>query len=347
MENDFKFFDQYMDWQKKSLDSWNKFTEDFVKNAGINSNPLAGYERMFDSFKNYGMFDYKGSPFEVIGKIKEASKTYYELYKMYKELFINNFEPGKKNLDMIMMDFKANCLKYINTYIFPLLPLDLQVLMKQTFELSNTYRETMKIVYGPWTDSFESLVDSFMKGALSDPEGFLEFFNIWKDNYNKTYAKLLNSPQFGIDRNLYQNRMQTFDRFIKFITYFIELSIKLNTVVIDSTKKVIQESMDMVKEDKAPQTFEEFYEFWSSKVSENFDKLFYSDEFSKFLGNYVDSLMYLKKDVDKLIMNALKNLPIPTNEDMDSLYKSVYELKKEVRMLKRELRKKNEDKYED
>ena len=57
--------------------------------------------------------------------------------------------------------------------------------------------------------------------------------------------------------------------------------------------------------------------------------------------------MFLKKDLDKLIMDAFKNLPIPTNEDMDSLYKSVYDLKKEIRNLKRELREKDKDNFED
>ena len=56
--------------------------------------------------------------------------------------------------------------------------------------------------------------------------------------------------------------------------------------------------------------------------------------------------MFLKKDLDKLIMDAFKNLPIPTNEDMDSLYKSVYDLKKEIRNLKRELREKDKDNFE-
>lgn len=347
MENDFKFFDNYMDWQKKSMDAWSKFTENFAKNAGSNMNPFLNYEKMMGSFINQDFFNYTGSPFQVINKIKDSSKIYYDLYKLYKDSFLDNYKENQKFIDEALENFKVSQVKFINNHIFPLLPLDLQDLFKQAYELTNTYKETANIIYGPWMDASENLVDSFMKGALLDPEGFLEFFNIWKENYKKTYEKLLNAPQFGIDRNTYQVRMQTFDRFIKFIIYFAELNIKLNTVVMDTTEDVVNSFVENVKNDNTPKTFEEFYEFWKSNVSKNFDKLFYSDEFSKFLGNYVDSLMFLKKDLDKLIMDAFKNLPIPTNEDMDSLYKSVYDLKKEIRNLKRELREKDKDNFED
>ena len=48
--------------------------------------------------------------------------------------------------------------------------------------------------------------------------------------------------------------------------------------------------------------------------------------------------MLLKIDLDQVIEESLKWYPIPTNSDMDSLYKTVYELKKEVRTLRKHIR---------
>lgn len=93
-----------------------------------------------------------------------------------------------------------------------------------------------------------------------------------------------------------------------------------------------------MKTEKTPKTFEEFYNYWRDSLSRNFDRLFYSDEFSKFLGGFVDSVLSLKIQMDKVIINALKYLPIPTNKDMDSLYKTVHDLKAEVRKQRREIR---------
>ena len=40
---------------------------------------------------------------------------------------------------------------------------------------------------------------------------------------------------------------------------------------------------------------------------------------------------------DEMMYDILKNVPIPTNRDMDDLYKEFYELKKKVRELSRKL----------
>ena len=149
---------------------------------------------------------------------------------------------------------------------------------------------------------------------------------------------MLNSPQFGIDRNTYEMQMKTIDKLITFIGNYSELSIMLSNLVNESTEDVIKKSFELIKKGEAPKTFEEFYNFWKNQTSNEFDKLFYSDEFSKFLGNFVDSLMLLKIDLDRVVEDSLKWFPIPTNSDMDSLYKTVYELKKEVRELKRYIR---------
>jgi polyhydroxyalkanoate synthesis regulator phasin len=36
---------------------------------------------------------------------------------------------------------------------------------------------------------------------------------------------------------------------------------------------------------------------------------------------------------DDLLQDVLKSLPVPTNRDMDALYKEIYELKKKIRTL--------------
>ena len=42
--------------------------------------------------------------------------------------------------------------------------------------------------------------------------------------------------------------------------------------------------------------------------------------------------------MDKVIEDSLKYMPVPTNKDMDSLYKTVHELKTEIRKMRREFR---------
>ena len=57
-------------------------------------------------------------------------------------------------------------------------------------------------------------------------------------------------------------------------------------------------------------------------------KLFNQDSFAKLLGDLIDRGVEFKGRHNDLIMEVFSGLPIPTNKDMDSLYKTVYDLNK-------------------
>lgn len=341
MENDFNFFNQYLDSQKNMMDMWNQMSKNFNfnnMNMSFNSNPFETYQKMMEGLTQNNLFEYTGSPAEVLTRLNQSSQVYYNLYKLYTDLYEKNIEPTEENLKKYLDQAKEQSLQYVNNYIFPYLPTDLQDIIKKSMGLGESYQAALKTIYGPWADSAKTLTDNFMMGAFKDPEGFLDYFETWKKNYSETFGKLLNIPQFGLDRNNIQERMQTFDKYIRFVAYYTELLVKLSTLVNETTENVVKETFEMIKSGTQPKTFEEFYNYWKTTLSNNFDKLFYSDEFSKFLGNFVDSLMVLKIDVDKVLEDSIRFLPVPTKTDMDSLYKTVYDLKKEVRALKRQLR---------
>ena len=341
MDKDFNFFEAILNTNKQLTESWQETLNNFTSsiNAPFNiSNPLEGYQQMINSMSGSPLFSFDGSTTDIFQKINQGAEIYYNMYKLYSDIYEKNLEPTKANIEKVVEDYKNSSSEYMEKYVMPYLPKEVQEVLKKAEDIGNSYQSSADAIYGPWKESAKNLTDAYAKGLFKDPEGFLEYFEIWKDNYNKTYGKLLNMPMMGISRNSQQDRLQTLDRYIKYLTYSTELSFKLQALVKDTTENVIRESFEMMKTEKTPKTFEEFYNYWRDSLSRNFDRLFYSDEFSKFLGGFVDSVLGLKIQMDKVITNALKYLPIPTNKDMDSLYKTVHDLKAEVRKQRREIR---------
>lgn len=339
MENSKKFFDQYFEMQNNMMKKWNDLYSNF-NSENLNSfflNPYEAYKKMLSNM-NLNDFTYTGSASEVFNNITKASQLYYQMYKMYQEMYQKSFEPTEEKLKELMEKFKNESVKYINSYIFPFIPEQIQKFLKDSFNIQESITSTYQDIFGPWVDNSKNLLDNFIKGAYFDPDGFLEFFKLWEDNYQKTFGKLLTAPGFGKDKNFYEQQMKTFDKYIDFLFDFAKLSVRLTKVVTESTEEVIRDNFEMIKSSSEPKSFEEFYDYWKKHLSNSFDKLFFSEEFSKFLGQFVESVMDLKISNDRLMEKILAQFPIPTNKDMDSLYKTVYELKKEVRLLKKELK---------
>ena len=84
-------------------------------------------------------------------------------------------------------------------------------------------------------------------------------------------------------------------------------------------------------------TFKEFYDMWIRVNSEAINRFYFTDEFAEFMGEYANNAYDFKKKSDEFLESILSVLPVPTDSEMKSVYKTVYELRKEVHGLKKEI----------
>ena len=64
-------------------------------------------------------------------------------------------------------------------------------------------------------------------------------------------------------------------------------------------------------------------------------KLFQSDDYLQSLAKTINALNEYIRARRTVLEDALKSLPIPTETDMDELYKEIYELKRRLRALEK------------
>ena len=66
-------------------------------------------------------------------------------------------------------------------------------------------------------------------------------------------------------------------------------------------------------------------------------KLLQSPDYTRVMDKTIAALVDYRNARDEMMYDMLKNLPIPTNREMDELYKEFYELKKKVRKLSKKV----------
>ena len=76
---------------------------------------------------------------------------------------------------------------------------------------------------------------------------------------------------------------------------------------------------------------------WLEIYSKAINDFYFTDEFGEFLRELADNSSDFKKKSDKFMERMLSPLPVPVDSDMKSLYKTVYDLRKEVRKLRKEI----------
>lgn len=182
-----------------------------------------------------------------------------------------------------------------------------------------------------------SSTDSFMAGMLKDPEEFMDFFEEVKKDYSETFNKLLKIPAMGIFRKDQEEYFRLINNYNILMINQLEFVGRILILVSKNTDKVIKDFISMYKIGGNVKTFDEFYKYWKDSLDKSMDSMFYSDEFSKLLASYMESNMDFKISMDKMLEKQLSVFPVVLKSDIRSLYKTVYDLKKEVRSLREEL----------
>jgi polyhydroxyalkanoate synthase subunit PhaE len=181
------------------------------------------------------------------------------------------------------------------------------------------------------------------KVSAGELEGFAnvaqKMTKAWLEMYEKEFRQILNMPQLGLTR-VYQERVnQTIEKFIQFqggLTEFMQILLtpmeKAYNQVGAEIKNLEKQGKEALKDSKA------YYQFWIKKMEENYMVLMRSPEYSETLGNTVKALHDFRIVRSQLFMDIMQDLPIPTNKDMDELYKDLYLLKKRVKELEKKVK---------
>lgn len=219
------------------------------------------------------------------------------------------------------------------------------------------------------------IMDSMLKGSGTMPEilmkmaqtslsGFLEFqhkwferagrigksteaytfedldenaFRAWTEIYEKEFRQFFNIPQLGLTRFYQEKANQTLDKFNLFQAAIGEF-LRLLYLPVTKSFSVMQEKLGELSEaGELPEDSKQYYQMWIKILEGHYMTLFQSSEYVQTMGKTLDTMSEFAAAKNDLMEDMLNILPIPTQKDMDDLYKEIYLLKKRIKALEKNL----------
>ncbi len=162
-------------------------------------------------------------------------------------------------------------------------------------------------------------------------------FKMWKETYEKEFQKFFNVPSLGLTR-FYQERINRFmDETNQFQVALSEY-MYLFSVPFEKTAKVMQEKTEeMMEKGEFPNDFKDYYNMFIKILEGHYMTLLQSPEYMRVMSDTVNALVRYKQAKEEVLYDMLNTLPIPTNKEMDELYKDFHILKKRVRELSKRM----------
>ena len=203
----------------------------------------------------------------------------------------------------------------------------------------------LRIIRTTW-DGYSQLYQMWLKqtgkvgeaGKAFNFEGLQpDAFGEWSGFYEKEIQPFLKMPQVGLTR-LYQERANdAVDKFAQYQTAIAEFLNMLNTPVEKSLRVMEEKLVEMSKEGKLPENFKDYYNMWIKVLEGHYTTLYKTPEYVECLGRTMNAVQDYKAAREKVLIDLLQVLPIPTNRDMDDLYKEFYVLKKKVKEMAKKI----------
>lgn len=162
-------------------------------------------------------------------------------------------------------------------------------------------------------------------------------FESFRTLYEQEFQKYLYIPQFGLPRFHQESLAKLVDKFNIFNFNLSEM-IYLFSVPLDKTSQVMQDKMDEMLDrgvffDDTTQAYDE----WVKTLEGHYMILLKSEKYTRALKKTIDAMAEYRQARDDVMGQILKQLPIPTNREMDDVYKELYTLKRQLKALSKEI----------
>lgn len=329
-ENMFKLWQEFMlpasgekmtsmfspkEWQERI----NKFYQDWMK-------------LMAEGFKEYMKWIPNSPAKETFEKTLHSVNIYTSLLSFWSEIL--DKLPGKNDADK-WKDFSQTWVQnyhgVLDEFFSLFMPEQFRKLLLNPTETTGIYQQIIFNFFRPWMESSAEMQQKFIQVLKGDRGAYLDFLKIWQQSFQESYGRVFHLPTFGLSRESFTKLMESMDAYSRYLSEINEFSAAIYQVGADTMEKLFRQYVDMLAEGKSPLSFKEFYQLWWKTNEDAYQELFKTENYARMMGDTVDAWMDFKKHYDSLLMEFFSLLPVPNRSEMDSLYKTVYQMKKKIK----------------
>jgi class III poly(R)-hydroxyalkanoic acid synthase PhaE subunit len=190
----------------------------------------------------------------------------------------------------------------------------------------------------PWSQAMQKSMKALPQLLEGRPESIVAVFHDLFAAFDTTIGKVFHVPAVGKDREKVELLLRLADSLSVYMAKNTKYQYLMYATGMGAMDKVAEQMARDIKEGKKIKGFEEFFDLWLSVSEKRYLELFQTDDFSRLQGEFLDAALDVRRYFFKLVELYLYDTPIVARSEMDELYKTVYDLKKKVRVLEKQLK---------
>jgi class III poly(R)-hydroxyalkanoic acid synthase PhaE subunit len=197
-----------------------------------------------------------------------------------------------------------------------------------------------------WVESLGASFGPLSQSVPGTSEPWIELNNLyWNLVYEQTFGSLTQSPILGPSREFNGKLLRSFDAWTDLYRASIDYQAVLASIQVSSFEELMQELVrqaeaELKQGEKGKEQVKDwryFQNVWTNIADRVFHEAFCQEDNLKIRGKFLNALNIYRirqQELTELWMKLL-NVPVPVRSEVDEIHKNIYELRKEVKRLKK------------
>ncbi|MBI3235880.1 MAG: hypothetical protein HYZ42_17905, partial [Bacteroidetes bacterium] len=352
-----QYQEMFNNWMNVQMTSFKEFVEKAQKGGMENFSNMNPMNTMNNNWMNNDMT--KGFT-EMANNMKNTMTPWMNMLKNNDSK--NAFEGMMNNMSSFnrFSEMWAPIMNQLNNNSFK------PEMLNKLFDLDQ-YKNMINQMFGMAPEGVKNMVDQFtnnMKGFYTQNNESAQ--NAWNqmqsnmnnlmpnmgngmfqtslDNYNqivneiqKASSPLMKMMTPGNDRD----QLETYSRINNLMVTFTTKNNQMNHLMyitgLKSFEKLAEATKSKMEKGEQPSNMLASYQEWLNINDKVYTELFDSEAYSAMQSELASNGMRLKKEIDLQLEKSMSSLPLINRSEMDELYQTIYDLKKKVKGLEKQV----------
>jgi polyhydroxyalkanoate synthase subunit PhaE len=188
-----------------------------------------------------------------------------------------------------------------------------------------------------WAEPLRLSLQMASKAVVGYASALSELTNLYLDIYQKTFGSVLQSPSLGYTREFNNKLFKSFDAWINFSKASVDYQLVLLDVWLKASEELMRELASSKEKGETVQDWQQLLQVWSRVFDRVFAQTFRAENALKVQGNFLNSAVTYRLYQQQLMEVFLKMYDLPTRSEVDEIHRSIYELRKDIKSLKKSL----------
>ncbi|MCT0253621.1 MULTISPECIES: class III poly(R)-hydroxyalkanoic acid synthase subunit PhaE [unclassified Synechocystis] len=189
-----------------------------------------------------------------------------------------------------------------------------------------------------WLSTWQSSIAPLGKLPTGDVYAWLDLNNLYGDAlYSKNLGSFMRSPLLGPSREMNGKLLGAFDDWVKLSQAMADYQLLEADIQYRGFAALMEDLLAQAKEDKPVKTWKEFQQRWAIAADQVFEAAFCEEKNLKIRGKFINALNRYRIQQQSILEAWLKTFNLPTRSEVDEIHQTIYQLRKEVKSLKKRL----------